>query len=59
MNCENKRHMKEYILKIIEKGGEGLVALSPKSQYFSGRSSHFIKLKVIFFFSLLFYYYCD
>ena len=55
--CSGERHMRAFADEIMQKGGgEGLILRRVASHYERGRSLSLLKLKVLLFILVLFYY---
>jgi ATP dependent DNA ligase domain len=44
--CNNKEHLNNALMNLIDGGGEGVILRKPQSIYYHGRSTDLIKLKV-------------
>lgn len=45
IKIKDKEHLNEFLNKIIQKKGEGVIVKNPKENYHTGRSSHVLKVK--------------
>lgn len=48
VKCKNKKHLNEYLEKLVKKKAEGIILKNPKLKYFKGRSSNILKVKKFF-----------
>jgi DNA ligase-1 len=44
--CRGKNHLQENLIRILEHGGEGLMAIKPNSSYVAARTNSLVKVKV-------------
>jgi DNA ligase-1 len=45
VKCDGKEHLKEFLNKVLSKGGEGVVLREPQTHYKAGRSDSLRKYK--------------
>jgi DNA ligase-1 len=48
IKCKDKKHLQEFLEKLVSKNAEGVIIKNPHKHYFQGRSQYILKVKKFF-----------